>query len=188
VPPSGYVALGMAATMDSHPPPSHAAFCVRSDAVKSASISPRICVQVTAFREEVFATTPAQSVSLCVYDPLTLALQLRSHNSETMPSQLLALKSYSQVQERTESAGALPFSLHVNTSSVCVRVRNLIRVPLIEVETAQVIMEYEMKANGCVHALLTCSPEIWSYNAPIKEWEQVLERVPVQVGAPSSFP
>lgn len=175
----GYAALGMVATTDGRPPPSFTAYCVRNDLFSMITDPPFVNVNVTAPSDDPFGPTPP-SVSLCVYDHALQTLQWRPTISTGHPCPVLDL-SGTVPTTALESPKAHPFSVHVNVSSVCIRVRDILRVPLLEVATSQVMLECEMRPNGLLSGNASCSPEIWSYNAPLKTWEQVMAPVGLQV-------
>eukprot|EP00892_Ulva_mutabilis_P007576 jgi/Ulvmu1/5190/UM021_0207.1 len=188
----GYAALGMVATTDGRPPPSFTAYCVRNDLFSMTTDPPFINVNVTAQSEDSFGP-PHSSVSLCVFDRALQTLQWRPTVATSHPCPVLDL-SGTVPTTPIESPKLQPFSVHINVSSVCVRVRDILRVPLLEVETSQVLSECEMRPNGLLSGNASCSPEIWSYNAPLKTWEQVMAPVGLQAqvshegGSPHAAP
>jgi Vacuolar protein sorting-associated protein 62 len=190
VPPAGYVALGAVATTDGRPPPSFTGYCVRADATRRLprDSKPLEYVHVTARRDDPFGVAPPPAaVALCVFDAQLLALRLRAPGAEAAPAAVLALPGVAASGAVVAGSGAAqPLSLHLNTNSVCVRVRSILRVPLFEVETAQAIAECTMHGDGRVQATATFRPEMWSYNEPIKTWEPMLEPVPIQERPPAS--
>jgi hypothetical protein len=62
-----------------------------------------------------------------------------------------------------------------------VQVRDTLRVPLLEIESKHLSGEASITETGLVTAKLDAQPEIWSYNAPLKAWEPVLEPCQLQV-------
>lgn len=175
----GYAALGMVATTDGRPPPSFTAYCVRNDLCSMTTDPPSVNVNVTAPSDDLYGPPPTL-VSLCVYDNALQTLQWRPTVATGHPCPVLDL-SGTIATTPIESPRANPFSVHINISSVCIRVRDILRVPLLEVETSQVMSECEMRPNGLLSGNASCSPEMWSYNAPLKTWEQAMAPVGLQV-------
>ena len=173
IPQPGYTAVGMVATKNGQPPPALSAYCVRSDAVKETHEKPLICLG------DLFPMTPGVPVALCTYDRATHALQLRPRDASKAACPVLNLPSSSSAQPN--SPAVQPVTVHMNSSSICVRVRNILRVPLLEVETSKLQAECSILADGSVSAMASCSPEVWSYNGPLKEWEEVIQKVPLQL-------
>lgn len=173
IPPPGYASVGMVATKNGQPPPALSAYCVRSDAVKDTHEKPLLCL------DDLFPTQQGVAVSLCTYDRATYALQLRPRGSTKATCPVLNLPCSTPVQPNTPPVQ--PVTVHMNSSSICVRVRNILRVPLLEVETSKLQAECNLQADGSVSAMASCSPEVWSYNEHLKEWEEVLQKVPLQV-------
>lgn len=169
----------MVATTDGRPPPSFTAYCVRNDLFSMTTDPPFINVNVTAQSDDPFGPPPP-SVSLCVFDRALQTLQWRPTVATSHPCPVLDL-SGTVPTTVIDSPKVQPFSVHVNISSVCIRVRDILRVPLLEVETSQVLSECEMRTDGLLSGNASCSPEMWSYNAPLKTWEQVLAPVGLQV-------
>lgn len=177
VPPPGYRAVGMVAEVDDKRPPALAAYCVRNDMVTDTHASPLICL------EDLFPVQQGVAVSLCTYDRTTRALQLRPRVTAKSTCPVLNLPSSPAV---TQAAATQPIKVHMSSASICVRVRNILRVPLLEVETSDVGADYDLQANGCISASANCSPEVWSYNEHLKEWEEVIQKVGVQVRVTAS--
>lgn len=173
VPQPGYSAVGMVATKHGQPPPALSASCVRSDAVKESHEKPLVCLG------DLFPMSQGVPVSFCTFDRATHALQLRPKGSTKATCPVLNLPSSTPGQPN--SPAVQPVTVHMNSSSICVRVRNILRVPLLEVETSKLQAEYSILADGSVSAMASCSPEVWSYNGPLKEWEEVVQKVPLQV-------
>jgi hypothetical protein len=173
IPPPGYRALGMVAMKNKLPPPALSAFCVRSDAVRDAQGPP------IRQLDDLYSMQPGDvAVSLCAYDRATHALQLRPSGGMRTSFPVLSLPSPEAAQLNTSIQ---PVTVHMNSSSICVRARNILRVPLLEVETSKLQAEYSLQADGSVSASAFCSPEVWSYNEHLKEWEEVIQKVPLQV-------
>lgn len=59
--------------------------------------------------------------------------------------------------------------------------RDTLRVPLLEIESKHLSGEATVTESGSVHAKLDAQPEMWSYNAPLKAWEPVLEACQLQM-------
>lgn len=169
----------MVATTDGRPPPSFTAYCVRSDLFSMTTEPPYINVNVTAPTDDLYGS-PTSTVSLCVYDHALQTLQWRSTSRPIHSCPVLDLSSTIPAT-RIEGPKVLPFSVHVNVSSMCIRMRDILRVPVLEVETSQVMSECEMQSTGRLTGNASCSPEIWSYNARLKVWEPVMAPVAVQV-------
>jgi hypothetical protein len=175
--PPGYCSLGAVATTDSRPPPPMSAFCVRHDAALLSQSPPLVAVQISVGNND-FHSQPstAMSISLCVYDMATQAMQLRRPSTQAQPCFVLSLPTAA-----VPGDAAPAVTLHLGTGSVCVRVRNILRVPLLELETAGIDAECEACCDGSTRATVNFSPEAWSYNAAIKEWEPMVEKFPVRV-------
>jgi Vacuolar protein sorting-associated protein 62 len=187
VPPAGYCALGFVTSTDQRKPPNWSAYCVRDRATRFATDRPVTAMRYSTAANE-FTSQPKSTISLCVYDSATLALQKREPATEDRPCFVLALPSAGEggsaaggAPASGAAAAAQPISLHLVTSSVCVRVRNILRVPLLELETAGIDAECDVCADGGARATVNFSPEVWSYNAALKEWEPMVEKFPVRV-------
>ena len=184
VPPRGYCSLGLVATTDQRAPPTFAAFCVRDNAMRLSEEPPHAVTRLRIAGNEFLATAQqAHTISLCSYDRQTLALQKRSPSEEQQPCLILDQPKLQAVQPPGAAAAAVPTTVHLGTGSVCLRVRNILRVPLLEAETAGVDAECEMLASGVVRASANWSPEVWAYNAALKAWEPVVEKFAVKVRA-----
>ena len=126
------------------------------------------------------------SVSLCVYDPQTQALQLRKPTTQAQPCFVLQLPEVAAAGDGGAAAAATT-TLHLGASGVCVRARNILRVPLLELEMAGCDAECEIGGDGGTRATMNFSVEAWSYNPALKEWEAMLDRFPVRVRSPRKW-
>ncbi len=188
VPPAGYCALGYVATTDYRKPPAFSAFCVRDDATHFSDAKPLVAAQLQTGLNDL-GPQGRTSLTLCSYDPSTLALTKRAPGTEGTPQFILSLPAPTEgrAPSRRDSIGSAsggaspPLTLHLGTSSMCVRVRNILRAPLLELETAGIDAECEVHQDGGARATLNFSPEVWSYNAALKEWEPMVEKFPVRV-------
>jgi hypothetical protein len=164
----------MVATDNGHAPPALSAYCVRNDAVRETQDPP------LRILDDLYPMQPGGvAVSLCTYDRATHALQLRPRGSTRTKCPVLGLPNLETAQSIIPAVQ--PVTVHMNSSSICVRARNILRVPLLEVETSKLQAEYTLQADGSVSASAFCSPEVWSYNEHLKEWEEVIQKVPLQV-------
>lgn len=180
VPRRGYCSLGLVATTDQRKPPTFAAFCVRDDAMRLTEEPPHALTRIRIAGSE-FLATQAQTISLCSFDRQTLALQKRTPNDEKQPCLILDLPKLQAAQPAGAPAATVPKTIHLGTGSACLRVRNILRVPLLEAETAGIDAECEVLASGVMRASANWSPEVWAYNAPLKAWEPVVEKFAVKV-------
>lgn len=186
VPPPGYSALGVIAATDKQRPSPRAAYCVRDDATFLTNSPALHAIQITPDNVDFFGDNAPSTISLSVFDPATLAVQLQPPNGQNTHCFVLSLPPAREpIGDSALPAGASgatqPLTVHLGTSSVCVRVRNILRVPLLDLETAGVDAECQMGSSGEMRATVNFSPEMWSYNAGIKEWEPVVEKFPVRV-------
>jgi hypothetical protein len=204
LPPPGYCAVGHVATTDKNrQPPSFGAYCVRDSATFLTTASPKVEVQITPENYDFRGSERPASVFLRVLDNATHALQLCHPQERKQPGFILSLPSgraesfpgaaesqslptlgrpselpHAMQPEQLSAMQTLAF--HLRTSSVCVRVRNILRVPLLEIETAEINVDCDVNSS-LVRATANFSPEAWSYNAALKEWEPMLEKFPVKV-------
>jgi hypothetical protein len=158
-------------------------------------------VQITPENYDFLLAERPPPISLFVVDNTTHALQLRHPNEQPRPTFILSVVSgnkdgsfpggpepYLQPAAskglpsamQSKAPAMQPLAFHLRTSSVCVRVRNLLRVPLFELETAEIQVDCDMDSS-LMRATTNCSPEAWSYNAALKEWEPMIEKFPVKV-------
>ena len=176
------------ATTDKQRPSPRAAYCVRDDATFLTNSPALHAIQITPDNVDFFGADAPSTISLAVFDPATLAVQLQPPGGQKKSCFVLSLPPAREpIGDNPLPIGAdgatQPLTVHLGTSSVCVRVRNILRVPLLDLETAGVDAECQMGSSGEMRATVNFSPEVWSYNAGIKEWEPMVEKFPVRVRA-----